>query len=134
MNVQDLSIRAISDAIIKIRSSKLPDPKITGNAGSFFKNPVVSKFRWHVIQEEFKDISAYQVDEMHYKIAAGWLIEKCGWKGYRNADAGCHPLQALVLVNYGNATGMDILNLSEEIIQSVKKKFGITLEREVNII
>jgi UDP-N-acetylmuramate dehydrogenase len=134
MQVKELSIKAISDAVITIRSSKLPDPKKIGNAGSFFKNPVVSKFRWHIIWEENKDISAFQVDDMHYKIAAGWLIEKCGWKGFRKGDVGCNPLQALVLVNYGNATGNEIFDLSEEIIQSVKQKFGIELEREVNIV
>ena len=132
--VKELSIKNISDTIINIRKSKLPDPKIVGNAGSFFKNPVVSKFRWHFIWEQHKDVSAYKIDDMHYKIAAGWLIEQCGWKGFRKADAGCNPLQALVLVNYGNASGQEILDLSEEIIQSVKQKFGIELEREVNII
>jgi len=134
MQVKDLSIQAISQAVINIRSAKLPDPAKIGNAGSFFKNPVVSKFRWHVIWEQYPDISAYKVDEMNYKIAAGWLIEQCGWKGYRKGDAGCNPLQALVLVNYGNATGQEIYELSEDIIQSVHKKFGILLEREVNII
>ena len=133
MQVKELSIKAISDAVIHIRSSKLPDPKQIGNAGSFFKNPVVSKFRWHVIWEQHKEVAAYQVDDMHYKIAAGWLIEQCGWKGYRKNDAGCNPLQALVLVNYGHATGQEIFDLSSEIIQSVKNKFGIELEREVNI-
>jgi UDP-N-acetylmuramate dehydrogenase len=134
MQVKDLSIQAISQAVINIRSAKLPDPAKIGNAGSFFKNPVVSKFRWHVIWEQYPDISAYKVDEMNYKIAAGWLIEQCGWKGYRKGDAGCNPLQALVLVNYGNASGQEIYDLSENIIQSVQKKFGILLEREVNII
>lgn len=134
MHPKELSIQNISQAIINIRSSKLPDPKVVGNAGSFFKNPVVSKFRWHVIWEQYKNISAHQVDEMNYKIAAGWLIEQCGWKGYRKNDAGCNPLQALVLVNYGTATGKEIYDLSEEIIISVKNKFGIELEREVNIV
>ncbi|MDE3143903.1 MAG: UDP-N-acetylmuramate dehydrogenase [Bacteroidota bacterium] len=134
MHAKELSIQNISQAIINIRSSKLPDPKVVGNAGSFFKNPVVSKFRWHVIWEQYKNISAHPVGDMHYKIAAGWLIEQCGWKGFRKKDAGCNPLQALVLVNYGNATGKEIYDLSEEIIISVKNKFGIELEREVNIV
>lgn len=134
MGVTELSIKAISQAIINIRSSKLPDPKQIGNAGSFFKNPQVSKFRLHVMQESFEKIPAYPVDDMHYKIAAGWLIEQCGWKGFRKGDAGCNPLQALVLVNYGNATGQEIFDLSTDIIQSVAAKFGITLEREVNSI
>jgi UDP-N-acetylmuramate dehydrogenase len=134
MGVKELSIKAISQAVINIRSSKLPDPKKIGNAGSFFKNPQISKFRLHVMKESFEKIPAYAVDDdMHYKIAAGWLIEQCGWKGFRKGDAGCNPLQALVLVNYGNASGKEIFDLSTEIIQSVEAKFGITLEREVNI-
>jgi UDP-N-acetylmuramate dehydrogenase len=133
MGITELSIKAISQAIIAIRSSKLPDPKLIGNAGSFFKNPQISKFRLHVLKEQYEAIPAYVVDDMHYKIAAGWLIEQCGWKGYRKGDAGCNPLQALVLVNYGNATGQEIFDLSTSIIQSVELKFGIVLEREVNI-
>ena len=134
MAVTDLSIKNISQAIINIRTSKLPNPKLIGNAGSFFKNPQISKFRLHVLKEQYEAIPAYPVDEMHYKIAAGWLIEQCGWKGFRKGDAGCNPLQALVLVNYGNATGQEIFDLSIQIIQSVEQKFGIVLEREVNII
>ncbi|MBC7720434.1 MAG: UDP-N-acetylmuramate dehydrogenase [Pedobacter sp.] len=140
MGVTDLSIKNISQAIINIRSSKLPDPKIIGNAGSFFKNPQVSKFRLHVLKDQYEKIPAYKVDDMNFKIAAGWLIEQCGpstsvsWKGFRKGDAGCNPLQALVLVNYGNATGKEILDLSTDIIQSVAAKFGIVLEREVNIL
>jgi UDP-N-acetylmuramate dehydrogenase len=134
MNVAELSIHNIAQAVINIRRSKLPDPKEMGNAGSFFKNPIVSKFRWHTIWEEHKNVSAYKIDDMHYKIAAAWLIEQSGWKGYRKNDVGCNPLQPLVLVNYGNATGKEIYDLSEEIIQSVKQKFGIELESEVNII
>lgn len=101
MSVKELSIKNISQAVINIRSSKLPDPKLIGNAGSFFKNPVVSKFRKHTIWEYHKDLVSYPVDAMNYKLAAAWLIEKCGWKGYRKGDAGCNPLQPLVLVNYG---------------------------------
>ncbi len=134
MGVTELSIKAISQAIITIRTSKLPDPKLIGNAGSFFKNPQISKFRLHVLKEQYNAIPTYFIDEMHYKIAAGWLIEQCGWKGYRKGDAGCNPLQALVLVNYGSATGQEIFDLSTEIIRSVETKFGIILEREVNII
>lgn len=134
MNIQKLSAKTISQAVINIRTSKLPDPKVIGNAGSFFKNPQISKFRWHVIWEQYPAVVAHKTDDMHYKIAAGWLIEQCGWKGFRKGDAGCHNKQALVLVNYGKATGADILALSEDIIQSVKGKFGIVLEREVNII
>lgn len=133
MGIKELSIKNISQAIINIRNSKLPDFKIIGNAGSFFKNPVVSKFRWHVIWEQYPQVPAYTSNQYNYKIAAAWLIEQCGWKNYRMNDAGCYPLQALVLVNYGKATGQEIFDLSEAIIQSVKNKFGIVLEREVNI-
>ena len=134
MGVKELSIKDISQAVINIRSSKLPDPKVVGNAGSFFKNPQVSKFRWHVIQEEYPNVVAYKVDDMHYKLAAGWLIEQCGWKGFRRGDAGCHSQQALVLVNYGQARGAEILELAQEIILSVEEKFGVRLEREVNVV
>ena len=134
MKVKELSIQNISQAVINIRSAKLPNPKIIGNAGSFFKNPIVSKFRRYTIWEYHKDVVSYAIDEMNFKLAAAWLIEKCGWKGYRNGDAGCNPLQPLVLVNYGNATGQEIYDLSEQIIESVKKEFSVVLEREVNII
>ncbi len=138
MNIANLSVKAISDAVINIRTSKLPDPKIIGNAGSFFKNPVIGKHELKSIHElhelhELK-IPSYKIDEDHFKIPAGWLIEQCGWKGYRKGDAGCYKKQALVLVNYKNASGKEIYNLSEEIKISVKEKFGINLEREVNII
>ena len=137
MNVQTLSVKAISDAVIKIRTSKLPDPRDIGNAGSFFKNPVITTARLHELHELQRaetTIPYYKTDEAHYKIPAGWLIEQCGWKGYRKGDAGCYDKQALVLVNYGDASGQDIYDLSEEIQISVKDKFGIDLEREVNII
>lgn len=136
MGVQDLSIKAISDAVIAIRSSKLPDPKKIGNAGSFFKNPTIPMAQYEILKTQFPDLKAFQVadhpEEM--KIAAGWLIEDAGWKGFRQGDAGVHPLQALVLVNYGKATGQEILELSSEIIQSIDEKYGIRLEREVNIL
>jgi UDP-N-acetylmuramate dehydrogenase len=137
MNVKELSVKAISDAIIRIRTSKLPDPKVIGNAGSFFKNPVIGLHEFHELNELLQlrkiHFPFYKIDEDHYKIPAGWLIEQCGWKGYRKADAGCYEKQALVLVNYGNATGKGIYDLSEEIRISVKEKFRINLEREVNI-
>jgi UDP-N-acetylmuramate dehydrogenase len=132
MQVEELSLDAISRAIINIRTSKLPDPRKLGNAGSFFKNPQVSHEIFSYLKEMFPAIVAYpQGNGM--KLAAGWLIEQCGWKGYRKGDAGCYPKQALVLVNYGNATGKEIYELSVEIIASVKKKFGVELEREVNV-
>ncbi len=134
MNVRDLSIAAISQAIINIRTSKLPDPAVIGNAGSFFKNPSVSKEKFKDLKTEFRNIVGYENSDGTIKLAAGWLIEQCGWKGFRKGDAGCYEKQALVLVNYGGATGKEIFDLSEDIKQSVIKKFGVELEREVNII
>lgn len=134
MGVKDLSIKAVSQAVINIRSSKLPDPKTIPNAGSFFKNPEVPTEKYEELKTKFPDIVAYPLAKGTVKLAAGWMIEQCGWKGYRKGDAGCHAKQALVLVNYGNAKGEEIYDLSEEILQSINKKFGVLLEREVNII
>lgn len=128
-----LSIESVSKAVINIRKSKLPDPAVTGNAGSFFKNPVISAKQFHVLIDRHPDIR-YFVTEDGYKLAAGWLIESCGWKGFREGDAGVHPAQALVLVNYGNAKGSEIKNLADKIIQSVRTKYDILLEPEVNIL
>jgi UDP-N-acetylmuramate dehydrogenase len=139
MGVNSLSVKAISDAVINIRNSKLPDPAIIGNAGSFFKNPEVSGEQFALLQQSFPSIIGYKLPSGNVKLAAGWLIEQCGpennisWKGYRKGDAGCYAKQALVLVNYGNATGNDIYDLSNEIILSVKQRFNVTLEKEVNI-
>jgi len=134
IGVRELNIQAISQAVINIRSSKLPDWKEVGNAGSFFKNPQIPNLQFQQLKEKFTGIVAFRAGEDHTKLAAGWLIEQCGWKGYRKGDAGCYTRQALVLVNYGNATGKEIFDLSEDIIQSVKNKFGVILQREVNII
>lgn len=134
MGVQELSIRAVSEAVIRIRSSKLPDPKETGNAGSFFKNPLIPNGQFAQLKESFPNIVAFPAGQDQTKLAAGWLIEQCGWKGFRRGDAGCYPKQALVLVNYGSATGREVFGLSEEIIVSVKNKFGVELEREVNVV
>ena len=132
--IHDLSIKAISDAVISIRRSKLPDPAVIGNAGSFFKNPTVPNGQFEKLKGEFPEVVGYPVNEKETKLAAGWLIEKCGWKGFRKGDAGCHEKQALVLVNYGNASGDEILHLSEKIIDSVKMTFDVELHREVNIV
>ncbi|MBI3518440.1 MAG: UDP-N-acetylmuramate dehydrogenase [Bacteroidetes bacterium] len=134
MNISELNIKAISQAVINIRSSKLPNPKEIGNAGSFFKNPEVSSAIYHHLKDEFPNLVAYPLENSNYKLAAGWLIEQSGLKGYRVGDAAVHKLQALVLVNYGNASGNEIYDLSTHVLQTVKAKFGVELEREVNII
>lgn len=134
MGVKELNIQAISQAVINIRRSKLPDPVEIGNAGSFFKNPEIGEVAFEILKNNFPAIVGYKLPNGSVKLAAGWLIEQCGWKGYRNGDAGCHAKQALVLVNYGQASGDEIFALSEEIIISVREKFGVLLEREVNII
>lgn len=135
---EDLTLRQVREAVLEIRAAKLPDPKVIGNAGSFFKNPVVNSAQLLELKERFPGIVYYEsrqlpVGSSHFKLAAGWLIEQCGWKGYREGDAGVHKDQALVLVNYGKATGMDIISLAAKIQRSVKEKFGIILEREVNV-
>ncbi len=134
MNVVELSIQAISQAVINIRSSKLPDPNVIGNAGSFFKNPQIGKHELLGLKRMYPDIPSFKIDDDKYKIPAAYLIEKCGWKGYRKGDAGCHTKQALVLVNYGDASGKEIYVLGEEIKKSVRHKFNIDLEREVNVV
>ena len=133
MGVNELSIKAVSDAVIAIRQSKLPDPKKIGNSGSFFKNPVIIKDHFESLQQRFPNIVGYPSGE-GVKVAAGWLIEQAGFKGKRLGNYGVHDKQALVLVNYGGATGEEIFQLSEDIIATVQEKYSITLEREVNII
>jgi UDP-N-acetylmuramate dehydrogenase len=134
MKVETLSIQSIAEAVMAIRKSKLPDPNIIGNAGSFFKNPEISTSHFENLKYYFPDMVGHPNSNGCVKVAAGWLIEQAGWKGYREGDAGCHEKQALVLVNYGKAKGMDIFALSEKIIESVHKKFDIFLHREVNIL
>lgn len=130
----DPTIKDISDAVIEIRSSKLPDPKEIGNTGSFFKNPVISIEKYNQLLAEFPKLPSYPISEDEVKVPAGWLIDKAGWKGKRVGEAGVHDKQALVLVNHGNATGEEIWNLATQIRLSIQKKFGILLTPEVNII
>jgi len=129
-----ITLKNIRQAVISIRQSKLPDPAITGNAGSFFKNPVVESSLADALKAAHPDMPVYIDASGGSKLAAGWLIEKCGWRGRRKGDAGVHERQALVIVNYGRATGMEIFNLSEEIRESVLDNFGVSLEREVEVI
>jgi UDP-N-acetylmuramate dehydrogenase len=134
MKEQQPSIRSIAEAVIRIRQRKLPDPSKIGNAGSFFKNPIILTGLYEELKKENKNIPGYAVNNGDYtKVPAAWLIEQTGWKGFRIGDAGCYPLQPLVLVNYGNATVAEIFNLSTQIIEKVQAHFGIQLEREVNI-
>lgn len=134
MNVTELSVKAISDAVIHIRRNKLPDPDVLGNAGSFFKNPEILTEQFEKLQRSFPSIPGYPAPNNMIKVAAGWLIEQCGWKGKRIGDTGAHADQALVLVNYGNATGNEIFTLAKEIQKSVRDKFDIQIQTEVNII
>lgn len=134
LGIEDPTIQDISKAVIAIRQSKLPDPKVMGNAGSFFKNPSISQKQFLEVHEKYPEMPNYPQGDL-VKIPAGWLIEQCGWKGKQIGNVTSHKLQALVLVNAtGNATGKEIYNFSTMIIESVKEKFGIELEREVNII
>lgn len=133
-NISKPTIKDISNAIIAIRQSKLPDPKEIGNAGSFFKNPVVTNSIIEKIKVDYPNIPIYPFDEKKSKIAAGWLIEQAGWKGKTIDNYGVHKLQALVLVNYGGASGQQIYELSTQIIKDIQSKFGIELEREVNMV
>lgn len=133
MDIEELTIDVVSQAVIDIRQSKLPDPVDIGNAGSFFKNPVIDKLHYEALQLEFPAIKGFSAGQGKIKVPAGWLIEQAGWKGHRKGDMGVHARQALVLVNYGGASGKDILHLSDEIMASIQSKYGIELEREVNI-
>lgn len=134
MKVFDLTIKAVSDAVIKIRSSKLPDPAVLGNAGSFFKNPTVSFEKCSELIAKYPLMPNYPQASGDVKLPAGWLIEQCGWKGKRVGNTGSHAKQALVLVNYGDATGHEVYQLAMDIRQSVMDKFGVEINPEVNLI
>lgn len=134
MGVTELSSRAISQAVIDIRRSKLPDPAELGNAGSFFKNPEIPVAQYETLKAQYPNLPGYLTTPGQIKVPAGWLIEQAGWKGYREGDAGVHTRQALVLVNYGQATGEAIKKLAEKIQASVLEKYGIALSAEVNFI
>ena len=127
-------IKDVSDAVIAIRQSKLPDPKVLGNSGSFFKNPVVSSLKFEELLSKNPEMPFYKIDARSIKIPAGWLVETCGFKGKRFGDAGVHAKQALVLVNHGQAKGIEILELAQKIQKKVALQFGIELEMEVNVI
>ena len=133
-NIQKPSLKDVSNAVIAIRQSKLPDPKELGNSGSFFKNPIVPKSDFEKIHQRFPEMKYFEVSATEVKVPAGWLIEQAGFKGKRFGDAGVHKNQALVLVNYGNATGQEILAVSKDIQETVFTTFGIRIEAEVNVI
>ncbi|MFM9837723.1 MAG: UDP-N-acetylmuramate dehydrogenase [Cyclobacteriaceae bacterium] len=134
MHITTPTVQSISDAVIAIRQSKLPDPRVIGNAGSFFKNPSITQQHYQSLQKSFPQIPCYPSVNQEVKVPAGWLIEQCGWKGKKINEVGVHVHQALVLVNYGNGNGEEIFDLAMKILASVKEKFSITLTPEVNII
>ncbi|MDD4192365.1 MAG: UDP-N-acetylmuramate dehydrogenase, partial [Mangrovibacterium sp.] len=129
-----VNLQRVREAVVAIRRRKLPDPAVLGNAGSFFKNPVVANDKAGALKSEFPSVPVYPAGEGKSKVAAAWLIEQCGWKGYREGDAGVHRMQALVLVNYGKATGEQLAALSTKIRQSVSDRFSIDLEPEVLVV
>lgn len=133
-NIINPTLKDVSNAVINIRQSKLPDPKELGNSGSFFKNPILLKSDFEKIHQQFPEMKYFDISETEVKVPAGWLIEQAGFKGKRFGDAGIHKNQALVLVNYGNATGQEILNVSKDIQETIFKMFGIHIEAEVNVI
>jgi UDP-N-acetylmuramate dehydrogenase len=134
MGVKELSLKSISDTVISVRQSKLPDPNVIGNAGSFFKNPTIGADEYERLKNLYPALPGYPDRQDKVKISSAWLIEQCGWKGKRINDAGVHEKHALILVNHGNATGKEIKQLEEMIRQDVVEKFGIGLEPEVNIV
>jgi len=133
-NITNPTIQEVSEAVISIRQSKLPDPAKLGNSGSFFKNPEIPRSQFEQLQKQFPTIVHYDLPNDLVKVPAGWLIEQCGWKGKRIGNTGAHKNQALVLVNYGGASGQEVWALAQRIVQSVEEKFGIRLTPEVNVI
>jgi len=134
MGIQQATARQVSDAVIRIRQRKLPAPEMTGNAGSFFRNPVVGTTLADQLVKDFSGIPTYALDNRKTKLSAAWMIDQCGWKGYREGDAGVSDLHALVLVNHGNADGLQVLELADKIRDSVKGRFGVELVPEPRII
>lgn len=129
-----IDLATVRQVIVSIRESKLPDPKVLGNAGSFFMNPIVTRTKYETLLQEYPSMPSYQVDATHVKIPAGWMIEQCGWKGKSLGNAAVHDKQALVLVNCGGATGADIVALSDAVRAAVREKFGVEIHPEVNMI
>lgn len=134
IGISNPTMKDVSNAVISIRQSKLPDPAQIGNSGSFFKNPIIPQSKFDKLKEVYPDIKSYSLPNEQVKVPAAWLIEQAGWKGYKSGEIGVHHKQPLVLVNYGKGKGSDIYQLSEEIIQSVSEKYDVILEREVNVI
>jgi len=134
MGIENVTAKQLSDAVIRIRQRKLPDPESTGNAGSFFKNPVVDSAVADTLKRDFSELPVYAAENGKSKLSAAWMIDQCGWKGHREADAGVSDQHALVLVNHGNASGRQILDLANAIGESVKNRFGIDLKPEPKII
>ncbi len=134
MGIKNPGIKQVCDAVVAVRSSKLPDPNELSNTGSFFQNPIISVSLYNQLKQKYPDMPSYPLSNFKLKVPAGWLIEKAGWKGFRDGDAGVYPKQALIIVNYGHATAAQILKLSKNIQIDVYEKFGITLTPEVNLI
>ena len=131
---KELTAELVSDAVIQLRQRKLPDPALMGNAGSFFKNPVLMAEKWEILKEIEPNLPGYPQDDGSVKTSAGWLIDQCGWKAYRKGDAGVSDKHALVLVNYGNASGANLWDVAQDIMKSVEDKFGIILEPEPRVL
>jgi UDP-N-acetylmuramate dehydrogenase len=134
MGIKEPGVKDVSQAVINIRRSKLPDPAEIGNAGSFFKNPEVNIEVYDRLKKEFPELVAYKTGETKMKLAAGWMIEQCGWKGKVVGRVGMHRKQALVLVNYGGASGEELISHARNVQKSVQEKFGVEMEMEVNVL